>query len=185
MVEAVTGIILCGGEGRRMGGVDKPLLEREGRPLVAQVHAALAPQVTQMLVSANRHAERYAAYGEVIADAHPGRGPLEGLASALARVDTPLAFVCPGDAPHLDTTLVARLAAALGNADAAYPHDGVQPQHLFLLLRTALLHDLQAWLDAGGRSVRRFLATRVVVEVNAHDIASSFLNVNEPRDLEM
>jgi molybdenum cofactor guanylyltransferase len=181
---AITGVILCGGDGRRMGGVDKPLLLLGGRPLVAHVHTALAPHVSRIVVSANRNRESYAPYGDVVADRAIGRGPLEGVASALAQVDTPWAFCCPGDSPRFDGRLVTRLAAAIDDGDAAYPSDGLQPQYLFLLLRTALRAELEAWLESGGRAVHRFLATRKAVAVDASDLAPAFLNVNEPADLQ-
>ena len=83
----ITGVILCGGEARRMPGVDKPLALLDGTPLVAHVHARLAPQVARVLISANRSLEAYATYGDrVVPDIRPGVGPLGGLSAALDAV---------------------------------------------------------------------------------------------------
>jgi molybdopterin-guanine dinucleotide biosynthesis protein A len=199
---AITGVILCGGDARRLDGVDKPLLPLGDRPLVAHVHERLAPQVARVLVSANRSRDAYAAYGDaVVPDAVPGRGPLGGLATILASPSlcaTPHLFACPGDAPFLDPSLVSRLAHALedADADAAIPHDGARAQHVFLLLRVHAAPQraghpahrppsASAYLDTGARSVHGWLATRRLVVVDATDLAPSFVNVNTPRDLEV
>lgn len=169
-----------------MGGRDKPLLDLAGRPLVAHVVARLAPQVSAIVVSCNRNAERYAAWGDrVVFDAMPDAGPLAGLAAALPHVRTPLAFVCPGDAPHLAPDLVARLAAPLeeNRAAAAICHDGARLQPLFALLRTTLARELADYLAAGERAAHAFFARVSHVVVAVPDLAASFANVNAPQDL--
>jgi molybdopterin-guanine dinucleotide biosynthesis protein A len=190
----IVGVILCGGSARRMHGVEKPLELLEGRPLVAHVRDRLAPQVDRVLISANRAAEVYARLATaVVPDAEPGRGPLAGVSAALAVASAAGAaylFVCPGDAPFLDPTLVARLAEALVRADAAVaiPHDGQRTQHLFLLMRVVdpACHGgltIPAYLASGARSVQGWLATQRVVTVDAVDLADSFANINTPADL--
>jgi len=193
----ITGVILCGGEARRMSGAEKPLLVLDALPLVAHVRARLAPQVQRVIVSANRSHDSYAAYGdEVVSDHTAGAGPLAGLSVALHASSsrpvgaTPYLFACPGDAPFLDRQLVARLAQAMtdAEADVAVPHDGTRAQHLFLLLRTigqpsSVGLSLQAYLDGGERSVHGWLDTQRVVRVDAADIADSFVNINTPQDL--
>lgn len=179
----ITGIVLCGGEGRRMGGVKKPLLQLHGRPFIAHVVERLAPQVARIIVSANHSRAAFAPYGDVIADRTPGLGPLGGLQAAIAAVETPWFFCCPGDAPCLDTTLVARLAAAVREHGAAVAHDGERRQHLFLLCRTSALTQLNAYLESGKRAVHGFLDTLDQVDVRMPEIAASFVNVNTPDDL--
>jgi molybdenum cofactor guanylyltransferase len=190
----ITGVILCGGEARRMSGVNKSLELLDGTPLVAHVHARLAPQVARVLISANRSPDAYAMYGDrVVPDVTPGQGPLGGLSAVLgavmdaaqAHAATPYLFACPGDAPFLDRSLVQRLADALNdrNADVAVPHDGTRAQHLFLLMRTALQPALTSYLDTGARSVHGWLDTQRVRVVNADDIAVSFTNLNTPQEL--
>lgn len=180
----ITGIVLCGGEGRRMGGVKKPLLLLLGRPFIAHVVERLAPQVGRVIVSANHARDAFAPYGDIIADHTPGLGPLGGLQAALAAVETSWFFCCPGDAPLLDASLVARLAAGVGVHEAAVAHDGERRQHLFLLCRSSALAQLNAYLETGQRAVHGFLDLLDQVEVRMPAIAASFANVNTPEDLE-
>jgi molybdenum cofactor guanylyltransferase len=176
----VTGVILCGGEARRMDGVDKPLALLAGRPMVAHVHARLAPQVTRVIISANRSQAEYAAVCEsVVSDVTPGLGPLGGVVSALAIVDTPWAFCCPGDAPFLPVDLVQRLAETIGaDMEIVVPHDGVQLQPLFMLMRSAMRDGLASYLASGGRSVHGWLKARQTTVVTMEDVAAQFLNIN-------
>lgn len=182
----VTGVVLCGGEGRRMGGADKPLLRLGDEPLVAHVLERMRQQVACTLISANRSLDDYRRLGPpVITDDVAGLGPLGGLASVAPHVTTPWLFCCPGDAPLLDDALIARLADTLGETDhAAYPHDGLRAQYLFLLLRTASCHTLSGYLAHGGRSVHGWLATIGARAVPMPQIAASFANVNSADALE-
>lgn len=177
----ITGIILCGGEGRRMGGTEKALTLVGPTSLLGHVRARLAPQVGPIIVSANRDPSAHGAWGDpVVPDMAPGLGPLGGLHAALARVETPYAFCCPGDAPLLDAGLVQRLAVALEReqADVAMPHDGERTQQLFLLLRTDLRASLGGYLDGGGRSVLGWTDTLRCAVEDAADLHAAFLNVN-------
>ncbi|HMX17345.1 MAG TPA: molybdenum cofactor guanylyltransferase, partial [Rhodocyclaceae bacterium] len=111
----VTGLVLAGGLGRRMGGADKGLLDYAGRALVAAAIERLRPQVGTLMVNANRNGEAYAAFGfPVLADAVAGfAGPLAGLQAGLAACTTPLLVTVPCDSPDAPRDLVARLGAAL------------------------------------------------------------------------
>ena len=113
--EDVTGIVLAGGMGRRMGGVDKGLVPLAGRPLVAHVLERLAPQAGAIIVNANQNRDRYAAYGHpVVADEVGGfAGPLAGLHAGMTAATTPYVVTVPCDSPFLPGDLVARLAAGL------------------------------------------------------------------------
>ena len=179
--EEITGIILCGGEARRMGGTEKALTIVGSTSLLGHVRARLAPQVDTIIISANRDLPGHAAWGDVVVpDLVSGLGPLGGLHAALAQVHTPYAFCCPGDAPLLDAALVQRLAVALQHdqADVAMPHDGERTQQLFLLLRTDLRPSLGAYLDDGGRSVLGWTDSLRCAVADATDLHSAFLNVN-------
>lgn len=101
VAERVAAVILAGGQGRRMGGADKGLLDYRGRPLVEWVLDALAPQVAEILISANRNLDRYARYGRrVLPDALPDfPGPLAGVLAALDAVDTEWLLAVPCDTP--------------------------------------------------------------------------------------
>ena len=151
----ITGVILAGGEGRRLGGVDKGLQQLHGRPLVRWVLEGLAPQVGRVLISANRNLPRYAAFGyPVLPDRIPGfAGPLAGLHAALAQAATPLVASVPCDSPFLPADLVQRLYAALlaDEAELAVARAGGRTHRAFCLARRGLLPGLDAFLAAGER----------------------------------
>ena len=122
MRDQITGLILAGGQARRMGGQDKGLIPLAGRPLIAWVIAALTPQVGRILISANRNQAAYAAFGHpVIGDEAVGaelagfQGPLAGIAAAMTRMETPWLLTLPCDAPLAPADLAPRLAASLNH----------------------------------------------------------------------
>jgi molybdopterin-guanine dinucleotide biosynthesis protein A len=182
---SITGAVLCGGAGRRAGGIDKPLIEWRGHTLVHTVVQRLAPQVARILISANRNLDAYRALAATVTDRlGTYQGPLAGIDACLATCRDPWLFVCPGDTPELSRNLVARLAYAIGDAPVAVAHDGTRTQHLHMLIRCdAVRPDLDATLARGERSVHRWLGSRAC-EVDCADIAASFANFNTPADLE-
>ncbi len=183
----ITGVILAGGQGRRMGGVDKGLQYLNGRPLVQWVLERLAPQVHTVLISANQNPERYAEFGcPVLPDVIPGfAGPLAGLQAALAHAATPLIATVPCDSPFLPVDLVERLHAALQarHADLAVPRTGDRAQRAFCLTRRELLPKLDAFLNSGERKVGLWHASLNVVEVAFDDQADAFSNINTAEEL--
>lgn len=183
----VTGLILAGGQGTRMGGRDKGLVPWRGRALVAHVHARFAPQVARVLVSANRNRDAYAAYGEVVADAPElagFQGPLAGVASALPAVDTGWLAVAPCDAPLLPTDMVVRLLAAAQAAGArlAVAEAAGRRQPVCMVLSVSLRESLLAYLREGGRRVDDWQRREGAVAVPFDD-AQAFFNVNTPEDM--
>src|SRR6476469_5068234 len=138
----ITGIVLAGGQGSRMGGVDKGLQPFRGKAMVAHVLERLAPQVGTILVNANRNVEAYAAFGHrVIADEIEGfAGPLAGFERGLAHAATPLVVTAPCDSPFLPLDLVKRLHEALvrDGADLAVAKTGDQAHPVFSLMRRAV-----------------------------------------------
>jgi molybdopterin-guanine dinucleotide biosynthesis protein A len=183
----VTGIVLAGGQGRRMGGVDKGLVLLDGRPLVAHVLARLAPQVADVLINANQNLDRYAAFGPpVIPDAVGGfAGPLAGLHAGLTRATRDYVATVPCDSPFLPADLVARLYAALAAhaAQLAVAKTFDQPHPVFCLVRRDVLPHLTAFLDGGGRKIDAWYATLAVVEVPFDDEADAFRNINTAAEL--
>lgn len=181
----MTGVILAGGRGRRLGGADKGLALFAGRPLVEHAIAALAPQVGDLCISANRNLERYATYGyRVIPDSVAGyAGPLAGLLSAMEIASTPFVLCVPCDAPAVPADLAARLHAALvrARADLAVAHDGTRLQPLFALLRRALAPALRAYLEEGGREAGRFMRTQAAAIADFSDQPQAFANINTPQ----
>lgn len=184
---AITGLVLAGGMGRRMGGVDKGLLELRGRPLVAWVVERLRPQVDSLLINANQNRERYAGFGcPVVADQIPDfAGPLAGLHAALSAASTPLVATAPCDSPFLPEDLVSRLFSALtaAGAEIAVARTFDQPHPVFCLCRRELLPHLAAFLAGGGRKFERWYATLKVVEVPFDDEAGAFENINTREEL--
>ena len=185
--DEVTGIVLAGGMGRRMGGVDKGLVELDGRPMVAHVLARLAPQVGALLINANQNPDRYALFGHpVIADAVGGfAGPLAGLHAGMTAATTDFVVTVPCDSPFLPADLVARLARGLadGGAQLAVARTLDQPHPVFALARRDVLPHLAAFLHAGGRKIDAWYATLRVVEVPFDDEESAFRNINTADEL--
>lgn len=186
MTNGVTGLILAGGAGRRMGGADKGLLDWQGRPLVAHVIERLAPQVDRLLISANRNRESYVAFGYPVIDdeLQDFQGPLAGLAVGLAACTTEWLVCVPCDCPALPLDLVARLRAAAQGADAAMAvaitDEGMQPT--FQLCRRELLPALEAYLASGERRVGQWCRQLHATEARFADRAA-FANFNHPEEL--
>ena len=183
----ITGVILAGGLGRRMGGIDKGLQELRGRPMVHWVVERLAPQVDELLINANQNGERYAAFGHrVVPDQIPDfAGPLAGLHAALSAAEHPLVATAPCDSPFLPADLVSRLFSALTatNADLAVARTFDQPHPVFCLCRRDVLPHLTEFLAGGGRKIDRWYATLKVVEVSFDDEADAFENINTREEL--
>lgn len=184
---AVTGLVLAGGQGSRMGGVDKGLAPFRGRPMVAHAIERLAPQVDEILVNANRNPEAYARFGHrVIADEIPGfAGPLAGFERGLAHARGQLVATVPCDSPFLPADLVARLRAALEGAGAqlAVARTGDQPHPVFCLMRREVHASLAAFLASGQRKIDKWYASLSVVEVAFDDEADAFANINTRDEL--
>lgn len=183
----ITGVVLAGGLGRRMGGVDKGLQCLNGRPLVDWIVSRLRPQVDVLLINANRNAERYRQFGyPVVADAIPDfAGPLAGLHAALSAVDTPLVATAPCDSPFLPVDLVSRLFSALTDADAeiAVAQTGDQPHPVFCLCQRGVLPHLTDYLFSGQRRFERWYATLNAVMVPFDDQPEAFENINSAEEL--
>jgi len=180
----ITAVVLAGGRGSRMGGVDKGLVPLIGRPMVAHVIARLRPQVGDLLINANRNVDQYATLGfPVIQDFRDGfLGPPAGMASGLAAAATPYIVTVPCDSPLVGTDLVERLARALmqEHADIAVAHDGERAHPVFLLLRRDLYGDLTSFLETGGRKIDRWFEWHRIAYADFHDVPEAFVNVNDP-----
>lgn len=187
MPAGVTGVVLAGGQGRRMGGVDKGLQPLRGRPMVEWVLERLEPQVQEVLINANQNLERYAAFGHrVVPDRVSGfAGPLAGLHRGLAEASHDLVATVPCDSPFLPTDLVARLHDALEAAGAriAVARTGDQPHPVFALCRRDLHAHLADFLASGGRKIDRWYGSLAVVEVAFDDQPDAFSNINTREEL--
>jgi molybdenum cofactor guanylyltransferase len=186
----ITGLILAGGRGRRLGGVDKGLQLWCGQSLVEQVLQRLAVQVSSVMISANRNLEFYRALGwPVVRDAQAGfLGPLAGLLSGLAHAHTAYVLSAACDCPGLPLDLGARLADALHAEQAQIAmavtpsSNGLQTQPMFCLVATELRQSLSDYLQSGQRQAWRWAAQQRCVHVQ-FDNAVAFFNVNTAHDL--
>jgi molybdopterin-guanine dinucleotide biosynthesis protein A len=187
MKEKITGVILAGGQGKRMGSIDKGLQDLNGRPLVQWVLARLAPQVDTVLINANQNLPRYAEFGcAVLPDRIPDfAGPLAGLHAALSQATHPLLLTVPCDSPFLPCDLVQRLHAALEaeNAELAVARTGDQVHRAFCLTRREILPKLDAFLASGERKVGLWHASLKLAEVAFDDEAEGFSNINTLEEL--
>jgi molybdenum cofactor guanylyltransferase len=187
-MEGVTGLILAGGQGRRMGGVDKGLQLLRGKPMIEWVLARFAPQVSEVLINANQNHETYAGFGHrVISDTLSGfAGPLAGLQAGLANARNELVATVPCDSPFLPVDLIERLHAFLmaKDADLAVAKTGTQPHPVFCLARRRLLPHLTAFLESGGRKIDAWYGSLKVAEVGFDDEAEAFSNINTLRELQ-
>jgi molybdopterin-guanine dinucleotide biosynthesis protein A len=188
----ITGLVLAGGRASRMGGVDKGLQLFRGRALVDHAIERLAPQVDEVLVSANRNAEAYAQRGvRVLADASADfPGPLAGMLAGLRAARTPWLAVVPCDAPLLPIDLVERLAQDRAGARGAVVErdlgaDGRRLEPVCCLLATTLADDLERYLAEGGRKVESWLLRHATpVPFDRADDAGAFANFNTLAELE-
>ncbi len=183
----VTGVVLAGGQGRRMGNVDKGLQMLGGRPLVNWVLNRFVPQVGEVLINANRNRDAYAAFGvRVVEDRIGGfAGPLAGMHAGLSEAAHELVAFVPCDTPLLPQDLVARLIDPMRNerVDLSVAKTGTQPHPVICLMRKRLLPHLTAYLDGGGRKVDGWYSTLNVTEVAFDDEPHAFRNINTPEEL--
>jgi molybdenum cofactor guanylyltransferase len=188
--ENITGLILAGGRGSRMGGVDKGLQSYQGMPLALHALLRLAPQVGPAMINANRNLGAYESFGvPVWPDALPDfAGPLAGFLAGLERCETPYLATVPCDSPLFPVDLVARLAAALEAAQAeiamacSNEHGAMQVQPVFCLMSASLLESLARFTQAGGRKIDRWTAQHACVTVEFDD-ERAFFNANTLAEL--
>ena len=181
----ITGLILAGGRGSRMGGVDKGLQNHRGMPLATHALLRLAPQVGEVMVNANRNLGAYESMGvpvwpDTLADY---AGPLAGFLTGLERCETAYLVTVPCDSPQFPLDLVARLAARL-EADAAeiamaatFEAGVLQVQPVFCLMRAEVMESLVRFTHDGQRKIDRWTALHRCVAVEFDD-AKAFANAN-------
>ncbi len=187
----ITGLILAGGRGSRMGGVDKGLQNHLGMPLAMHALLRLAPQVGAVMVNANRNLGAYEAMGvPVWPDALPDyAGPLAGFLTGLEHCETAYLVTVPCDTPGFPADLVERLAAALVADDAEVAMaatrsaQGLQVQPVFCLMKASLIESLVRFTQQGQRKIDRWTALHRCVEVPFDDEAA-FFNANTAAELQ-
>ncbi len=190
---AAVGLVLDGGRGRRLGGLDKELVALGGRPMIAYAIEKLRPQVGLVAISAAGDPARFATFGlAVVADDPPGfMGPLAGVLAGLeyakrAAPEATHVASLPCDAPFAPEDFVARLLAALGpNAEIAVAASGGRRHHAAALWPVTLAGDLRrALVEEGVRRIADFADGRPTAVVEwPTDAIDPFANVNTPEDL--
>ena len=181
----ITGLVLAGGRGSRMGGVDKGLQLHLGIPLALHALQRLGPQVGHVMINANRNHETYRSMGVAVwPDAVPDyAGPLAGFLAGLEHCLTPYLVTVPCDSPRFPENLVERLAAALDGTGseiamaASHEAESLQVQPVFCLMRAGLHASLADFVAGGRRKIDGWTALHRTVEV-AFDDAEAFANVN-------
>ncbi len=190
--DQISGLILTGGQGRRLQPTSGPVVEKGllvlgGQPLVARMRNYMQPRVTDIWISANRQVQTYAKYGRVVMD-DPAlgefQGPLAGIASALPHVRTPWLFVMPVDIPYPPASLLDVLLqyASKGLEKIYYVH--AQRDHpLCMLMHVDLGSDLREYLRSGSRKVQDWQRNNAAMTVAYQGDLYDFLNINTPEDL--
>ncbi|MGH8750719.1 MAG: molybdenum cofactor guanylyltransferase MobA [Burkholderiales bacterium] len=186
-MQKITGVVLAGGQGRRMGSVDKGLTLLKGQSFVELALLRFAPQVDEVLINANQNLEQYARFGHrVIPDAIGGfAGPLAGLHRGLMEAGHEWVATVPCDSPFLPLDLVQRLYCGLEKAQAqlAVARTFDQAHPVFCLCRRDVRDHLNAFLNSGGRKIDAWYATLKVVEIAFDDEAAAFSNINTQDEL--
>ncbi|MGK0296875.1 MAG: molybdopterin-guanine dinucleotide biosynthesis protein A [Gammaproteobacteria bacterium] len=183
----ITAVILAGGESRRMQGSDKGLLQLLGRPLIHYGIERIKPQVSEIIINANRNSQLYSEMGyPVIVDNYSGyEGPLAGISACMARTDTEYLACIPCDSPIFPDDLVERLYKSIinNNADISVVHDGNRTQPTFSLIKISLLGSLLDFLKKGHRKIYKWYANHSLVQSDFSDKEFLFLNINTRDDL--
>lgn len=194
---SITGIILAGGQGRRMANsdtdssitktIEKGLVNFLNQPMIAHVAQRLKPQVNEIIINANTETERYAALGyPVIQDNIVGyAGPLAGLHAGMRAAKNLYILSVPCDSPLLAVDLAKRLTTALveSGADIAVAKTASQVHPVFCLCNKSLLPHLENYLHNSGRKFDAWYGSLNVIEVPFDDNPLAFANVNTPEDL--
>ena len=185
----ITGLVLAGGRGSRMGGVDKGLQTFRGAPMVLHAILRLVPQVSTVLINANQNIGPYEGFGYPVWPDQLGgfEGPLAGLQTGLSHCETDYLVTVPCDSPFLPENLVATLGDALVASGAdiavAVTEEGERRTHpVFSLMKASVLPSLTVYLQGGGRKIETWYRSLPFVEVPFED-ADAFRNINTTEEL--
>jgi molybdopterin-guanine dinucleotide biosynthesis protein A, proteobacterial len=182
----ISGVVLAGGQARRMGQQDKGLIKFKQRPLVAYALEALAGITDQVSISANRNLAEYGQFGyPVIADGRDGfEGPLAGILAAMQNNSAETLLVLPCDSPLIKTAHLQRLLLRLkADKEIAVAFDGERLHPVVMALKIHLQTSLADYLAGGERKLQRWLCQHALVEVDFSDQPQVFANINTLDDL--
>jgi molybdenum cofactor guanylyltransferase len=183
----ITGVILAGGQARRMQGQDKGLIVLSNKPMIEYVIDVLKPQVSKLLINANRNHKQYAKYGfDIVSDELSGYcGPLAGMASSLNKTETSYILTTPCDSPFIPDDLAQRLICSLEseNADISVAHNGERMQPVFCLIKKELLSSMNDFLGLGERKIDKWFKQHSLAIADFSDIPKTFDNLNTLEDV--
>ena len=185
-IQNITAVILAGGQGSRLAGVDKGLLRLNKTPLVRHVIERIQPQVSDIIISANRNIEAYSELGfNVYKDEINGfAGPLAGILKALQHCKSEWLLAIPADSPFVALDLALRLSQKIKDNKIAIPHDGKYLQPTFALIHKSLAASLQNFLQQGERKARVWMQQQEHTIIDFSDQANSFININTEDELQ-
>ena len=181
----INAVILAGGQGSRLGGLDKGLIELNKRPLIQHVIERIQQQVSNIIISANRNISDYANFGfEVYEDDIPDfAGPLAGILKALEHCQNEWLLIVPSDSPFIPYDLAQRLGDNIENNKVAIPHDGKYLHPTFALIHKSLSSSLKDFLQQGERKARVWMQQQEHTIIDFSDQADAFININTEDDL--
>jgi molybdopterin-guanine dinucleotide biosynthesis protein A len=182
----ITAVILAGGKGSRLGGIDKGLVKLNNLPLVQHLVNRIQPQVSNIIISANRNIDSYKllgfpVYKDEISDY---AGPLAGILKALHHCDTEWLLIVPADSPFIPTDLATRLMQNIDDAKLVIPHDGEHLHPTFALIHKSLQDSLNNYLAKGERKARAWMLQQPHTIVDFSDQADAFININTEDELQ-
>ena len=183
----ITGVILAGGRARRMEGQDKGLILFNGKPLIEHVIEVFNPQVSKLIINANRNHDKYSQYGfEIIPDEYPNYcGPLAGMASALNKIKTPYLVTVPCDSPFISDNLVSYLSIAIfnKNTEISVAHNGKRLQPVFCMLKKTLISSMNVYLTKGERKIDKWFSQHPIAIADLSHSSKSFENFNSQEEI--
>ncbi len=181
---SVAGLIIAGGNGMRMGGVQKGLLEWHSKPLLEHIIDRLGPQCDFLTLNVNQQLDRYNQFGLPIINDHeyPQSGPLAGLYAGLSQISSDYLAIVPCDAPLLPRNLVEKLyAAAISHHGLAVVRTEHRIQPTFAIVNKSYLNSLKEFLDRGQRKTQLWFKENKTAIVEFPP--ENFININTPEDL--
>lgn len=185
-IQNITAVILAGGQGSRLSGFDKGLLKLNKMPLVQYIIERIQPQVSNIIISANRNIETYSDFGFSVYedDISDFAGPLAGILKALQQCQSEWLLAIPADSPFVSRDLALRLSQNIKDNKVAIPHDGKYLQPTFALIHKSLAASLQDFLQQGERKARVWMQQQDHTIIDFSDQANSFININTEDELQ-
>jgi len=185
ITQNITAVILAGGKGSRLGGVDKGLVELNGTPLVQHLINRIQPQVSKIMISANRNLDSYKNFGFPVYkdDINDFAGPLAGILKALQECESEWLLVVPADSPFVPHDLALRLSEHTKDVKLVIPHDGEYLHPTFALIHKSMESSLHHFLNDGERKARVWMQQQPHAIVDFSDQASAFININTEDEL--